>query len=70
MKGLTTQRLGVLFIAFALILQYPLLRPSDSTELVAGVPRLYLHVLLGWLLLIGLIALVMADKHRRSKEQE
>jgi hypothetical protein len=66
MKGLTTQRLIALFGFFALLLQYPLLRLSDKAERVAGIPVLYLHVLLGWLLLIVLVALVVYDKQRRE----
>jgi hypothetical protein len=69
MKGLTTQRLIALFGTFALVLQYPLLRLSDKAERVAGIPVLYLHVLLGWLLLIVLMAWVMHDKQRRERTE-
>jgi len=69
MKGLTTQRLIALFGFFALLLQYPLLRLSDRAERVAGIPVLYLHVLLGWLLLIALLALVVHDKQRRERSE-
>jgi hypothetical protein len=52
-----------------LVLQYPLLRLSDKAERVAGIPVLYLHVLLGWLLLIALMAWVMHDKQRRERTE-
>ncbi|MFN3876291.1 MAG: hypothetical protein ACK4L7_10320 [Flavobacteriales bacterium] len=69
MQGLTTQRLIALFGLFALLLQYPLLRLSDRAERVAGIPVLYLHVLAGWLLLIGLVALAVHDKQRRERSE-
>ena len=69
MKGLTTQRLIALFGFFALLLQYPLLRLSDRAERMAGIPVLYLHVLLGWLLLIVLVAWVVHDKQRRQRSE-
>lgn len=69
MKGLTTQRLIALFGFFALLLQYPLLRLSDRAERMAGIPVLYLHVLLGWLLLIALVAMVVKDKQRRERSE-
>ena len=59
----------LLFGTFALVLQYPLLRLSDKAERVAGIPVLYLHVLLGWLLLIVLMAWVMHDKQRRERTE-
>ncbi len=46
----------LLFVAalFALLLNYPLLAAFDHDGRVAGVPVLYLYVLLTWLLLIGI----------------
>ncbi|GAA4498370.1 hypothetical protein GCM10023172_15200 [Hymenobacter ginsengisoli] len=46
----------LLFVAglFTLLLTYPLLGAFDHGGRVAGVPVLYLYVLLTWLLLIGL----------------
>jgi hypothetical protein len=54
----SAQRRGqrLLFVAglFALLLNYPLLAAFDHDGRVAGVPVLYLYVLVTWLLLIGL----------------
>ena len=46
----------LLFVAglFTLLLTYPLLGAFDHDGRVAGVPVLYLYVLLAWLLLIAL----------------
>ncbi|MDO7886372.1 hypothetical protein [Hymenobacter cheonanensis] len=46
----------LLFVAglFAVLLNYPLLAAFDRDGRVAGVPVLYLYVLLTWLLLIGI----------------
>ena len=46
----------LLFVAglFTLLLTYPLLGAFDHDGRVAGVPVLYLYVLLTWLLLIAL----------------
>ncbi|MGI4739855.1 MAG: hypothetical protein ACRYG7_32200 [Janthinobacterium lividum] len=45
----------LLFVAalFAVLLNYPLLAAFDRAGRVAGVPTVYLYVLLTWLLLIG-----------------
>jgi hypothetical protein len=54
----SAQRRGqrLLFIAglFVLLLNYPLLAAFDHDGRVAGVPVLYLYVLITWLLLIAL----------------
>jgi len=46
----------LLFVAglFTLLLTYPLLGAFDHDSRVAGVPVLYLYVLLAWLALIAL----------------
>lgn len=53
-----TQQRGqrLLFVAglFAVLLNYPLLAAFDHDGRVAGVPVLYLYMLLTWLLLIAL----------------
>ena len=48
----------LLFVAglFAVLLNYPLLAAFEQQGRVAGVPVLYLYVLLGWLALILLTA--------------
>ena len=54
------QRRGqqLLFVAglFAVLLNYPLLAAFDRASRVAGVPVLYLYILLAWLALILLTA--------------
>lgn len=46
----------LLFVAglFAVLLNYPLLAAFDHDGRMAGVPTLYLYILLTWLLLIAL----------------
>ncbi|MDJ0365396.1 hypothetical protein QMK33_09540 [Hymenobacter sp. H14-R3] len=48
----------LLFVAvlFAVLLNYPLLAAFDHDGRVAGVPVLYLYVLVTWLLLIAITA--------------
>ena len=55
----------LLFIAglFTLLLNYPLLAAFDHDGRVAGVPILYLYVLLIWLLLIGLTGWLVRKRH-------
>ena len=48
------QRLLFAAALFTLLLTYPLLGAFDHDGRVAGVPVLYLYVLLAWLALIGL----------------
>jgi hypothetical protein len=49
-----SQRLLFVAVLFAVLLNYPLLAAFDHDGRVAGVPVLYLYVLLTWLLLIAL----------------
>jgi hypothetical protein len=62
----TAQRRGqrLLFVAglFALLLNYPLLAAFDHHGRVAGVPVLYLYVLVTWLLLISLTGWLVKSK--------
>jgi hypothetical protein len=56
----------LLFVAglFGVLLNYPLLAAFDHQGRVAGVPVLYLYVLLTWLLLIALTGwLVRSARH-------
>jgi len=55
----------LLFVAglFTLLLTYPLLGAFDHAGRVAGVPVLYLYVLLAWLLLIALTGWLVRDRH-------
>ena len=50
------QRLLFVAVLFAMLLNYPLLAAFDHNGRVAGIPVLYLYVLLTWLLLIALTA--------------
>ena len=54
----------LLFVAglFVVLLNYPLLAAFDRGGRVAGVPVLYLYVLLTWLLLIGLTGWLVRGK--------
>ncbi|RZK38916.1 MAG: hypothetical protein EOO57_03710 [Hymenobacter sp.] len=62
------QRRGqrLLFVAglFALLLNYPLLAAFDHDGRAAGVPVLYLYVLVVWLLLIGLTGWLVRASHK------
>jgi hypothetical protein len=56
------QRLLFAASLFTLLLTYPLLGAFDHDGRVAGVPVLYLYVLLAWLLLIALTARLVRKK--------
>ena len=56
------QRLLFLSVLFGLLLNYPLLAAFDHDGRVAGVPVLYLYVLLTWLLLIALTGWLVKSK--------
>ena len=62
----SSQRQGqqLLFVAglFAVLLNYPLLAAFDRAGRVAGVPVLYLYVLLAWLALILLTARLVRER--------
>jgi|GEM_PF-994553 len=65
-----SQRL--LFVAglFALLLTYPLLGAFDHDDRVAGVPVLYLYVLLAWLALIALTGWLVRKKEDGKNRQK
>ena len=48
------QRLLFLTVLFGVVLNYPLLAVFDRDGRVAGVPVLYLYVLLTWVLVVAL----------------
>jgi hypothetical protein len=54
----------LLFVAglFAALLNYPLLAVFDHGGRVAGVPTLYLYILLTWLVLISLTGWLVRGK--------
>ena len=56
MKG---PRLVALFLAGALLFNYPLLALFDRATTVLGVPLLYVYIFCAWALLIALLALVV-----------
>ena len=56
------QRLLFVAVFFAVLLNYPLLAAFDHAGRVAGVPTLYLYILLTWLLLIGLTGWLVRNK--------
>jgi len=56
------QRLLFVVVLFTVLLNYPLLAAFDHNGRVAGVPVLYLYVLLAWLLLIALTAWLVRKK--------
>jgi hypothetical protein len=58
------QRLLFVAVLFTVLLNYPLLAAFDRDGRVAGVPVLYLYMLLTWLLLIGITGWLV----RRGKE--
>jgi hypothetical protein len=55
-KGLSGQRLVAVFLAGALLFNYPVLSLFDRPELAFGFPLLYVYVFAVWAVLIGLIA--------------
>ncbi len=59
------QRLLFVAALFTALLNYPLLGAFDHDGRVAGVPVLYLYVLLTWLLLIGLTGWLVRVKEER-----
>ena len=48
------QQLLFVAVLFAVLLNYPLLAAFDRAGRVAGIPTIYLYVLLAWLALIAL----------------
>jgi hypothetical protein len=62
--GIAPRGQRLLFVAglFAVLLNYPLLAAFDHAGRVAGVPVLYLYVLLAWLALIGLTGWLVRAK--------
>jgi hypothetical protein len=61
------QRLLFVAVLFAVLLNYPLLAAFDHHGRVAGVPVLYLYVLLTWLLLIGITGWLVRGQEEQNK---
>lgn len=61
-RSITSQRLILIFVIGCLLLNYPLLSIFNRSQLVGGVPILFLYVFAAWLLLIGLTAFVLRRK--------
>jgi len=56
------QRLLFLAVVFVVLLNFPLLTIFDHDGRVAGVPVLYLYVLLLWVLLVALTGWLVREK--------
>ena len=59
MENKPRELIVVLFIAALLALNYPLVSLFDRLLQPFGIPLLYLHLFLGWLVVIVLLALIM-----------
>ena len=55
-------RLVALFLAGALMFNYPLLALFDRADTAFGIPVLYVYIFGAWALLIALLALVVERK--------
>ena len=62
-KGLSAQRLLVLFTAGWLLLNFPLLALWDRDVLVLGLPLFPFALFVGWGILIALLAWVVEREH-------
>ncbi len=58
-RGKTGQRLVALFVAGAVLLDYPILSLFARRATIAGVPLLYLYVFGVWIALIAALAWVI-----------
>jgi hypothetical protein len=58
-RGLTTQRLLALFVAGALLFNFPLLGLFDRDALLFGLPLLPAGLFIVWALLIGVLAALL-----------
>jgi len=56
------QRLLFVAVLFGVLLNFPLLAVFDRDGRVAGVPVLYLYVLLMWVLVVGLTGYLVRKK--------
>ena len=63
-KGLARQRLVALFLAAAMLFNYPLLSLFDKPEYVFGLPVLYVYAFGAWALVIAMIAWIVGGPNR------
>jgi hypothetical protein len=57
-RGTKYQRLIAVFLFGCLLFTFPLLSLFNSSQLVFGIPMMYLYVFGAWALLIGLMVVV------------
>jgi hypothetical protein len=58
-RGLTSERLIALFLFGLVLFLPPLVSTFDKTELVGGIPLLYLYLFVAWAGLIAVTALIV-----------
>jgi hypothetical protein len=58
-SGLSGQRLVVVSLAGAMLINYPLLSLFDGVGQLAGIPSLYLYVFAVWIGMIALMAWII-----------
>lgn len=63
-RGLARQRLVALFLAAALLFNYPLLSLFDRPEYVFGMPVLFVYAFAAWAFVIGMIAWIIGRPNR------
>lgn len=58
-------KLLITFVAFLLLLNYPILGIVDKQLLFLGLPLLYFYLFFVWLSLIVAIGLIVSQKHKK-----
>jgi len=60
-----SSKLLITFVAFLLLLNYPILSIVDQKQLFLGLPLLYFYLFFVWLLLIFAIGLIVSQKNKK-----
>lgn len=60
-----SSKLLITFVAFLVLLNYPILGIVDKSLLFLGLPLLYFYLFFVWLTLIVAVGLIVSQKHKK-----
>lgn len=60
------QRLLAISLLFGLLFSFPVISIFNTSELIGGIPLLYLYVFVVWAIMIAILFLMLNQKNKRS----
>lgn len=60
------QRFLAISMFFGLLFSFPVISIFNTSELVCGIPKLYLYIFVVWAFMIAILFLMLNQKNKRS----